>query len=91
MPADMQARLLHVLDLLTALGPHRVGMPYTRHLGDKLWEIRLQGRAGIARVIYVVVTGRRIVLLHAFAKKCQQTPQAAIETAHLRAKERGLT
>jgi phage-related protein len=56
-------------------------MPYTRPLGNKLWEIRLSGQAGIARVIYVAASNRRLVLLHAFTKKTQKTPPAAIDTA----------
>lgn len=91
LPDDMQARLLRILDLLTTWGPQRAGMPYTRSLGGKLWEIRLQGRSGIARVIYVAASGRRIVLLHAFEKKTQKTPRAALDTAVRRARRLGLT
>ena len=90
LPPDMQARLLRILDLIQSWGPHRVGMPYTRPLRDKLWEIRLNGRDGIARVIYVAAAGQRVVLLHAFAKKTRTTPAAAIDTALRRARERGL-
>jgi phage-related protein len=90
LPPDMQARLLRILDLVQSWGPLRVGMPYTRPLMKKLWEIRLGGRDGIARVIYIAAAGRRIVLLHAFAKKTRTTPAAAIDTALRRARERGL-
>lgn len=86
----MQARLIRILDLIERWGPLRVGMPYTRPQEKKLWEIRLSGRDGIARVIYVAAAGRRIVLLHAFVKKTRTTPAAAIHTALRRARERGL-
>ena len=69
LPEDMQARLARISDLLVAWGPHRVGMPYTRPLGGKLWEIRLSGRAGIARVIYIAASERRLGVLHSFFKK----------------------
>lgn len=87
LPADMQAKLARIVDLLASWGPHRVGMPYTRPLGEKLWEIRLSGRAGIARVIYVAVQDRRLILVHAFVKKTQKTPSGAITTALRRMKD----
>jgi phage-related protein len=45
------------------------------------------GRDGIARALYVTVTGRRIVVLRAFVKKTQKTPRQEIELALARAKE----
>jgi phage-related protein len=56
-------------------------------LEGKLWEIRMTGRDGIARAIYVTQTGQRLIVLHVFAKKTQKTPRRAIETAHTRMKE----
>jgi phage-related protein len=84
MPTDIQARFLHVGELLAALGPHKVGMPHVRRLEGKLWEMRLTGRDGIARAVYVARTGRRLTVLHVFVKKTQKTPRKAIETAQAR-------
>jgi phage-related protein len=56
-------------------------------LRDKLWEMRMSGRDGIARAIYIAVSGRRIVILHALVKKTQKTPPQAIRLALTRAKE----
>ncbi|MQA15492.1 MAG: type II toxin-antitoxin system RelE/ParE family toxin [Pseudonocardiaceae bacterium] len=55
------------IDLLAGQGP-LLGEPYTRQLDGKLRELRfhLQGRA--VRVTYWIASGRRIVLLTAFAK-----------------------
>jgi len=61
--------------------------PHVKPLRDKLWEMRMSGRDGIARAIYVLAHGRRIVILHAFAKKTQKTPPEAIRLALRRAKE----
>ena len=47
----------------------------------------MKGKSGIARAIYVTATGRRIVVVHAFVKKTQKTPKAAIRLALERAKE----
>jgi phage-related protein len=87
LPVDMQAGLSRISELIEANGLERVGMPYVRHLQDKLWEMRARGRDGIARSIYVAVTGRRVVILRAFIKKTSVAPRSEIELALQRAKE----
>lgn len=87
LPADMQARYLRLADLIEAHGLDRIGAPHVKHLDGKLWELRITGRDGIARVIYVTTAGRRVVVLHAFVKKTQKTPRQALETARKRLKE----
>ncbi|MCE2461262.1 MAG: type II toxin-antitoxin system RelE/ParE family toxin, partial [Pseudomonadales bacterium] len=42
---------------------------------------------GIARGIYVTATGRRVVVLHVFAKKSRKTPLHALATARERMKQ----
>jgi len=86
---SLKPRFLHVCELLETFGPGEVGLPHVRFLVDKLWEIRMKGKSGIARAIYLTVSGQRIVVLHAFVKKTQKTPRAAIETALDRAKDIG--
>jgi phage-related protein len=56
-------------------------------LQGKLWEMRLTGRDGIARALYVTASGRRVVVVRAFVKKTQPTPRAEIEIALRRAEE----
>jgi phage-related protein len=51
LPADIQARFLHLSDLITQSGLDRIGEPYVKHLENKLWEMRLKGRDGIARAL----------------------------------------
>ncbi|WP_179403249.1 type II toxin-antitoxin system RelE/ParE family toxin [Burkholderia guangdongensis] len=87
LPEDMRARFLHIAEMLVEFGPQRVGMPHVRPLEAKLWEIRMTGRDGIARAIYVTQTGQRLTVLHIFVKKTQKTPRRAIETARARMKE----
>ncbi len=81
LPADMQARFLHIAELLEDFGPQRVGLPHVRPIERKLWEMRMRGRDGIARAVYAAVQGRRLLVLHVFIKKTQTTPRRAIETA----------
>jgi phage-related protein len=87
LPKDMQARFLRISELLQNFGPQQVRMPYVRPLGDKLWEMRLSGRSGIGRAIYAAAPGQRLVVLHAFVKKTQETPHHALELARRRMKE----
>ena len=84
LPAEMKARFFRIADLLEVMGPQRVGMPHIRPLDGKLWEMRMQGRDGIARAIYAAVHGRTLLVLHVFLKKTQTTPRSAIETARKR-------
>lgn len=58
--------------------------PLVRHLEGKLWELREESNTNIYRIIYFFFTGRRIVLLHGFAKKTQSTPRREIELAERR-------
>jgi len=51
--------------------------------------MRLTGRDGIARSIYVAASGQRVVVLRTFIKKTQTTPPREIEIALLRMKELG--
>jgi phage-related protein len=89
MPPDIIARFLRVSELLKDCGPQQVGMPHVRHLEGKLWEMRLTGRDGIARAVYVARLGQRLTVLHLFTKKTQKTPRRALDTA--RARLRSLT
>ena len=90
LPLDMRGRFVRVSQLIEEFGPFKVGMPHIKSLDNKLWEIRVSGRDGIGRGIYVVASGKRIVVVHVFIKKTQQTPAKALHIATKRAKEAGL-
>ena len=87
LPLDMRARLTQIIEMMVEVGPQRMREPYVKPLRDKLWEMRMRGRDGIARAIYILAHGQRIVILHAFVKKTQKTPPRAIRLALARAKE----
>jgi phage-related protein len=87
LPADMQARFLRLADRIASAGLNSLGEPHVKHLEGKLWELRLTGRDGIARALYVTAIGQRVVVVRAFVKKTQRTPRAEIELALKRAKE----
>lgn len=87
LPSDMRAKIDRIVFLIEEMGLHEVREPYIKHLQDKLWEMRVKGRDGIARAIYVTVKDRRVVVLHAFRKKTQKTPKKALQMALSRMKE----
>ncbi|MCE2927813.1 MAG: type II toxin-antitoxin system RelE/ParE family toxin [Rickettsiales bacterium] len=87
LPVDMQAKFLRISDLVVGFGIHALKEPYVKHIQGKIWEMRLKGKDGIARALYVTVTGRRVVILRAFIKKTQKTPREEIELALRRMKE----
>jgi phage-related protein len=87
LPADMQARFLRLAERITSAGLESLGEPHVKHLEGKLWELRLTGRDGIARALYVTAIGRRVVVVRAFVKKTLKTPRAEIELALRRARE----
>ena len=89
LPADMRARLTRIAELIEAVGLPSVKEPHVRHIRGPLWEIRLKGKAGIARALYVAANGQRVVILRAFVKKTEKTPAGEIELAIQRAKEFG--
>lgn len=87
LPRDLFARFLRVSELLAEHGPRTVGMPHVRSLPGDLWEMRLSGKDGIARAIYVAAAERRLIVVHVFQKKARKTPSTALETARRRARE----
>lgn len=86
LPADMRARLAHIAKLIEEMGIEHVGEPHVKHLDGRVWEMRLKGRSGISRALYVVATGRRIVIVRVFIKKTQKTPRHEMDLARSRAK-----
>lgn len=64
-----------------------LGMPHTRAMGDGLFELRIKGAEGIARVFYCTVVDKRIVVLHSFIKKTQTTPARELDLARRHKKE----
>jgi phage-related protein len=87
LPEDMQAHFSRMVQLIQTLGLERMREPWVKHLEERLWEIRLSGRDGIARAIYVTARGRRVVVVRVFAEKTQKTPRGELDLARWRAKD----
>lgn len=85
-PAGINASFTRIAEQMVESGPN-LGLPYTRPFGDGLFEIRAKGEEGIGRAFFCALVGRRIVILHGFIKKTQQTPPRELKTARKRLKE----
>lgn len=83
-PIDIYADYLRLVDLVAEHGP-MLRLPHSRAMGDGLFELRPKGRSGIGRAFYCYVVGRRVVVLHAFIKKTQKTPDRELKIARKRA------
>lgn len=86
LPDTLAARYVVLTRRMVALGPN-LGEPHTKAFGDGLFELRLKGAEGIARVFFCTLVGRRIVMLHSFVKKSDKTPAADKAVALSRMKE----
>lgn len=90
LPPDMYARLARLIKIIKIIEEYGLGaLPRdsVKHLDGKLWELRVTGRDGISRAIYVTASGQRVVILRAFVKKTQKTPERELDIARQRAKE----
>lgn len=87
LPKDMRARLARLTNLIEQHGFEGLPRETVKHLDEKLWELRITGRDGISRAIYVTASGKRMVIVRVFIKKTQKTPKNELEIAHQRAKE----
>jgi phage-related protein len=87
LPTDMRARLSRLREVIEQVGFSGLPRETVKHLEDKLWELRIIGRDGISRAIYVTASGSRAVIVRVFVKKTQKTPQRELALARQRAKE----
>ena len=85
-PVDILANYACLIELLMEHGP-ALRLPYSRAFGDGLFELRSHGHSGIGRAFYCFLVGRRVVVLHAFVKKTQETPKKELKLAKKRMKE----
>ena len=63
-----------------------IGKPHVDHVRGPIWEVRTSFGNRIARTLFAVAGGQ-MVLLHAFIKKTQKTPNTEIGLAEKRFKE----
>lgn len=85
-PVDILADYARLVELLMEHGPN-LRMPHSKAMGEGLFELRPKGREGVGRALYCYLVGRRVVVVHAFVKKTQQTPERDLTLARKRVAE----
>lgn len=86
LPPSLRARLVRLMEMVETIGLDRMRDPHVKHVEGKIWELRAKAPDGIARGLYVAVSGRRLIIVHVFAKKTQKLPRSALELARKRLK-----
>lgn len=86
LPLTLRVRYAALASRMMEVGPN-LGAPHTEAFGDGLFELRLKGAEGIARVFYCTLVGRQIVMLHGFIKKTHKTPPSERRMAEHRLQE----
>lgn len=76
----MQAKLFMTLEFLEERGP-MLREPFSKPLGDGIFEIRAKQGSDISRVLYFFVVGKKVILTNGFVKKTQKTPVREIDKA----------
>ncbi len=80
------ARFARVTELVCEFGPG-LGMPFVRHLGGGLYEIRVRAPEGHGRFLFCNAGGKMLVVLHSFLKKARKTPRKDLKLARQRMRE----
>ena len=86
LPDTLAARYIVLTRRMVVLGPN-LGGPHTKAFGEGLFELRLKGAEGIARVFFCTLVGKQIVILHSFIKKSDKTPLREREIAEVQMKK----
>ena len=82
-PVGIRAYYARITERMILFGPN-LGMPFTRSMGDGLFEIRARGKEGIGRAFFCTIMNKRIVILHVYIKKSQKTPLRELRMARKR-------
>ena len=85
-PVDVLADYARLVELLVEYGPN-LRLPHSRAMGQSLFELRPRGRSGIGSAFYCFQVRKRVVVVHAFIKKTQQTPDKELKLARKRMKD----
>ncbi|SRR6266702_2852795 len=86
LPVGIRASYTRLTELLEEFGLD-LRMPHSRAMGGGLFELRPRGREGIARVFYCMKVGKKIIMLHSFIKKTNETPKRELDIARKRQRE----
>ena len=76
----MQAKIFRTLELLEMKGSE-LREPYSKHLQDGIFELRIKVGSDITRILYFFVIGHKVILTNGFVKKIRKTPKSEMKLA----------
>ena len=82
----LQAKVIGSLDVLAEKG-NELREPYSKHLGDGIFELRCRVASDAVRLLYFFHEGKVVVVTNGFMKKTKRTPLREIRLAKKRRKE----
>ena len=82
----MRAKVFGLLEILQEKG-NMLREPYSKHIGDGIFELRCKFGSDITRVLYFFYYEGKIILTNGFVKKTQKTPKEEIQIAKDRRKD----
>ncbi len=75
-----KVKVYAVIKLLAEFG-NQLREPYSKSIGNGIFELRIQSGGGGARCLYFFYVDNRAVITHGFMKKTKKTPRREIERA----------
>ena len=76
----MAAKLIGLMDVLEEKGTE-LRLPYSKSMGEGIFELRCKQGSNITRVLYFFYEGKIIIVTNGFVKKTQKTPSKEIKLA----------
>lgn len=76
----MRAKAIASISLLREYG-NVLREPYSKSVGDGIFELRIKFASDISRIFYFFFVGNRIILTNGFVKKTDKTPPSEIALA----------
>ena len=76
----MRAKAVWSIELLAEYG-NQLHEPFSKSIGDGLFELRIKFAGDITRIFYFFVVENKIILTNGFVKKTAKTPRSEIDLA----------
>lgn len=80
LPIKMKAKVVGLIQILQEFG-NDLREPYSKYLGDGIFELRAKQGSDLSRVLYFFYFDKKIILTNGFVKKSQKTPKSEIQKA----------
>lgn len=77
LPEKLHAKALKEMKTLKEYG-NALREPYTKYIGDGVFELRIKVGTDLARILYFYTEGRKIIVTNGFMKKTEKTPLSEI-------------